>query len=444
MSALVIAEADLSESYLAALLDAIFDDDEFKTVLLAHLVKTVRKGDGYQVVFSNIVKFLTDCIREDKGQLGYDALDRRVEWLAYRKEMEDMSDVYVRETKPNPDAVWWPNPARYPDQYLDGLLPYTRKLGVINKETAIGSAGSCFAWEISANLQTRGFNYIVTEPELVPGHLDGVYTSDAKLGDPPRSSANWGILFNTPSFRQIAESAFGERELPRLINRATEILPNGRRQTYYIDPYREGIYFENVEAYEANYPSHIEASRQALLRSEYFVVTLGLNECWEYLPDRSVISRNPRELNFRFLLRPRVLSVEENIDNIQRFFDIVRAHNPDFKLIVSVSPVPFLATWQGNDTHVVTANTHSKAVLRVAAEELARRNDGIFYFPSFEMVTVCTANPWAPDLRHVTPEAVERVMRLFDTIFVSGDIAQADTDPAEKNQPAAEVVAVAG
>ena len=130
------------------------------------------------------------------------------------------------------------------------------------------------------------------------------------------------------------------------------------------------------------------------MRSEYFVVTLGLNECWEYIPDRSVISRNPQACNFRPLLRPRVLSVEENIDNIQRLFDIVRAHNHDFKLIVSVSPVPFLATWQGNDTHVVTANTHSKAVLRVAAAELARRNDGIFYFPSFEMVTVCTANPW--------------------------------------------------
>ena len=177
------------------------------------------------------------------------------------------------------------------------------------------------------------------------------------------------------------------------------------------------------------------------MRSEYFVVTLGLNECWEYIPDGSVISRNPKELNFRFLLRPRVLSVEENIDNIQRFFDIVRAHNPDFKLIVSVSPVPFMATWQGSDKHVVTANTHSKAVLRVAAEELASRNEGIFYFPSFEMVTVCTANPWQTDLRHVTPEAVDRVMQLFDTIFVSDDVAQASTDPAQINQPPAQAVA---
>ncbi len=441
MSAIVIAENDFNETYMAALLDAIFGDDEFKTQLLAHLVQTVGSGDSYQVIFSIIVKFIADHIHQDQGQLGYDAPARQLEWLSYRKEMEEKSDIYVRESKANPQAVWWPNPERYPDQQLDGLLPYARKLGLINKETAIGSAGSCFAWEISANLQTRGFNYIVTEPEHLPGRSDGVHTCDVKLGDPPRSSANWGILFNTPSFRQIAEKAFGERELPRLLTRVTQKLPNGQCPTYYVDPYREGVIFDSVEAYEANYPCHIEASRQALVRSEYFVVTLGLNECWEYLPDQSVISRNPQELNIRFLLRPRVLSVEENFDNIQRFFDIVRAHNPTFKLIVSVSPVPFMATWQGSDKHVVTANTHSKAVLRVAAEELARRNDGIFYFPSFEMVTVCTANPWQPDLRHVTPKAVDRVMQLFDTIFVSGDVAQASTDPAQKDQPSTKAVA---
>ena len=441
MSAIVIAENDFNETYLVALLDAIFGDDEFKSQLLAHLAQTVGNGDRYNVVFSSIVDFVTNRVGQHQGQIGCDALDRRAEWLAYRQEMEEKSDVYFQGSKSNPQAVWWPNPERYPDQYLDGLLPYASKLGLINQETAIGSAGSCFAWEISANLQARGFNYIVTEPELVPGGRDGIHTADVTFGDPPRSSANWGILFNTPSFRQIAEKAFGERELPRLINRLTQKLPSGQIQSYYVDPYREGVYFENVEAYEANYPNHIEASRQALLRSEYFVVTIGLNECWEYIPDGSVISRNPKELNFRFLLRPRVLSVEENIDNIQRFFDIVRAHNPDFKLIVSVSPVPFMATWQGSDKHVVTANTHSKAVLRVAAEELASRNEGIFYFPSFEMVTVCTANPWQTDLRHVTPEAVDRVMQLFDTIFVSDDVAQASTDPAQINQPPAQAVA---
>ena len=394
MSAIVLAEYDFNETYLAALLDAIFGDDEFKKQLLAHLTQTVGNSDGFKAVFSGIDDFVMDCIRQDQGQLGYDAFDLRVEWLAYSKELKDSLDVYAWGPKPNPTAVWWPNPERYPDQYLEGLLPYARQLGVISKETAIGSAGSCFAAKISANLQARGFNYIVTEPENLPGRSDGVFTAEAKLGDPPRSSANWGILFNTPSFRQIAEHAFGEREPQKLLIPVTKRQPSGEIIGSYVDPYREGIYFESVEAYEANYPVHIEASRQAFLRSEYFVVTLGLNECWEYLPDRSVIARNPRELNIRPLLRPRVLSVDENIDNIQRLFDVVRAHNPNFKLIVSVSPVPFLATWQGNDQHVVTANTHSKAVLRVAAEELARRNDGIFYFPSYEMVTVCTANPW--------------------------------------------------
>ena len=444
MSAIVFAENDFSETYLAVLLDAIFGDDTFKAQLLEDLAQTVgpcdSNSDSFKAVFSEIDNFVLDRIRQDQGQFRYDAFDMRIEWLSYRGGMAATAGAYGVTNKENPYAVWWPNPESYPDQYLDGLLPYARRLGVIDKETAIGSAGSCFAWEIAASLQARGFNCIVTELEVVPG--EGMTTAESKLGDPLRSSANWGLLFNTPSFRQIAEKAFGERDLPRIVVPFSTNLPNGESRTLYSDPFREGVNFYSVDAYEANYPKHVEATRQAFLRSEYFVVTLGLNECWEYMPDGSVISRNPQQANLRSLLRPRVLSVDENIDNIQRLFDIVRVHNPDFKLIISVSPVPFLATWQGSDTHVVTANTHSKAVLRVAAEELARRNDGIFYFPSFEMVTVCTANPWERDLRHVTREAVGRVMDLFDTIFVSDDAAKESMDPVQNDQPSIQSVAV--
>jgi hypothetical protein len=116
--------------------------------------------------------------------------------------------------------------------------------------------------------------------------------------------------------------------------------------------------------------------------------------------------------------------VEENLNELQRMLDILRHHNPEVELIVSVSPVPLHATFRGHEQHVIAANAHSKATLRVVAEEFCARNPGVHYFPSYEVVTQCAANPWEPDQRHVRREAVEQVMALFERMFVvtgSGD-----------------------
>ena len=67
---------------------------------------------------------------------------------------------------------------------------------------------------------------------------------------------------------------------------------------------------------------------------------------------------------------------------------------------------------------MIEANTQSKAVLRVAADELVRTNENVFYFPSYELVTTCIENPWAEDQRHVSRETVGKVMSMFNAMFV--------------------------
>jgi hypothetical protein len=332
----------------------------------------------------------------------------------YLATMRATTDAYNAKTKPNPGAVFWPNPQR--GTSLFETLPTVSKLGLVSKTTPVGSAGSCFAFEIAYSLQRRGFNYVVTEKGHQPEA--GVFLDSHKPDDVhERFTAGYGILFNTPSFRQLAEKAFHERELPRLLTRRRA--DDGRWM--YADPYRENVYFSSVEAYAEDYEKHRTAVREGFLKSEVFIITLGLNECWEYMPDGSVISRNPSSSKaLNALLRHKVLTVEENVANVQRFIDVIRAHNPKFKLIVSVSPIPFLATGLARTTHVVTANGHSKAVLRVAAEELVKRNKDVHYLPSFELVTSCIKDAWEDDQRHVKRSSVDRVMTLFDAMFVAG------------------------
>ena len=80
--------------------------------------------------------------------------------------------------------------------------------------------------------------------------------------------------------------------------------------------------------------------------------------------------------------------------------------------------MPFLATGLANEKHVVVANAHSKAVLRVVADEFVAANENVHYFPSYEMIMHCLENPWEADQRHIRRDAVTRIMSLFEKMFV--------------------------
>lgn len=320
----------------------------------------------------------------------------------HRKQTVTSMQAYATDNKPNTNAVFWPDPtsATHPRSLFDEL-PYVKSHSFIDKSTAIGSAGSCFAMEIAYRLQAAGFNYIVTEPHIMRDHGYSI------------SCARWGIIFNTPSFRQLVEKAFGHRTTPRIL---WSWPSNGK--LIFRDPFREEVLFESPEEYEKTYLSHLIAAREAFLRSKVFIMTLGMNEVWRLKSDGSVLSRSPWQVS-PDLIEKKILTVDDNLRELQCMLDMLRSYNPDIKLILSVSPVPLHATFRGEDTHVVAANCHSKSVLRVTAEAFAVCNPGVYYFPSYEVVMHCTRNPWDADQRHVSSHAVDNVMELFDRMFVT-------------------------
>jgi hypothetical protein len=316
--------------------------------------------------------------------------------------------AYATGGRINPDTVFWPDPtnAREP-RSLYTELPFARREPLIDRSTRIVSAGSCFAIELAHALQRDGYSYTVKESNK--GETGSYEFLDG--GELPSSSAAWGIIFNTPSFRQLVEKAFGVRALPKIL--WTQEIEGKLR---YLDPFRENIAFHSPEAFEVNYFEHIAAAREAFLEMDVFVITLGLNEVWYFKADGAVFSRSPWR-TAPSLVGHKVLSVQDNVADLVRMTEILRAHNPRVQIICTLSPVPLHATFRGDDQHIVTANAHSKAVLRVAAEEYVNRCPGVFYFPAYEVVTTSTEYPWAEDQRHVSPEAVRNVMALFHRSF---------------------------
>ncbi len=405
----------LDDKALAYLLKSVFKDPAFGNFLFQKMVAAPNRVRTYAEFIAVISGFFEQTLPAAQGRDKENLIEFAKEFQCFQEETDAARIAYTSAGKANPEGVFWPNPTRENGKSLTDVTPIAGRIPLVDKSTPIGSAGSCFAYEIARNLQRRGFNYVVTEQEH--DGSNGVIVDAYDKDNPyPRFSATWGLIFNTPSLRQMAERAFGQAEGSQVL--VEERFANG--DVIFTDPYREGVAFGSPEAYAMDFPNHIHAVRRAFTETELFIVTLGLNECWALTADGSVMSNNPRRGWMYALARPRTLTVEENIKEVERFLTLVRQHNPGFKLILSLSPIPLMATHR-SDQHVVTANAHSKAVLRVAADELVARNEHVYYFPSYEYVMHCATDAWQPDERHVTDETVANIMRMFDEMFLKND-----------------------
>jgi hypothetical protein len=390
-----------SSEGLGWLLKCIFREPD----LLKHVTEQVGSEVVKSRTFEEANRLLYDYYQQRSQNDKASVLDSQAlrALTMHRKETALNRNAYTGRELNSPCSGFWPNPVDQRNgRSLFEELPYRQSHKIITKETPLVSAGSCFALEIAHELQREEFNYLVTER-----NSKGFLTQDTSV--PSDASAGWGIIFNTPSFRQLVERAFGLRQLPRIL---------WQLQDYYMDPFREEMRFTSVDEYLANYDSHAEAARAALTGAGVLIITLGLNEIWSFKMDGSVFARSPWRIAPSFV-EHRTLTVDENVRDLESMLKILRKHNPNLQLIVSLSPVPLHATFLYDRYHVVEANTHSKAVLRVAAQEFVERHKGVYYFPSFELATYGFENPWAPDHRHVKRDVVTRVMEMFREMYVA-------------------------
>jgi GSCFA family len=146
------------------------------------------------------------------------------------------------------------------------------------------------------------------------------------------------------------------------------------------------------------------------------IITLGLVEVWRdrethvytnCTPIRSVLKPDPNRYEFH------LTSFAENWDSLESIHALLtRYGHPDLRILITVSPVPLMATFSKMD--VVVANTYGKSLLRTAAQEWAAAHPNVDYFPSYEIVQNSNREAtWETDLRHVTGAAVQHIMDLF-------------------------------
>ncbi len=274
----------------------------------------------------------------------------------------------------------------------------------ITPETAIASAGSCFAQHIGRYLKNRGFNYIDAEP--APFSLSDDTLSEFGYG---LFSARYGNIYTSRQLSELVRDAF----LNKVHDEVWE--EDGR----FFDPFRPTIEpngFASREEVIAMRYDHLKAIRQLLRKTEVFIFTLGLTESWyntetgytyQICPGTTAGRFDPDRHAFRNL------DTSSVVGDLKRFIKRCRSRNRDVKILLTVSPVPLVATATGD--HVVAATGHSKAVLRAAAGQLRDAYNFVDYFPSYEIISshLSSGAGYAEDLRDVRDDAVAEVMDVF-------------------------------
>jgi hypothetical protein len=135
-----------------------------------------------------------------------------------------------------------------------------------------------------------------------------------------------------------------------------------------------------------------EAYAESLARAGAFVFTIGLAEVWQDRETGGVFWRGvPADVFNADRHVFRLTTVDENTRNLREIVALVRQVNTHAPIVLTLSPVPLLATHR----HIscLTADCVSKSVLRVALDQaMADGTAGLYYWPSFEIVKWVGAN----------------------------------------------------
>ena len=254
----------------------------------------------------------------------------------------------------------------------------------ITPETNIVAFGSCFAEHISKWLARRDFNIL--------NKKDGVFgeTYIARFGEG---------MANSYAVLQQFEWALEDK------------------------PFTEELWHDKDAILQHCNEEVRLQTKAALLACNFFIITLGLSEVWADKISGNVFWRaipeddyDPDRHEFR------VSTHAENLENLRQIHRLIRKHNPDAKIMFTLSPVPLVATFR--PVSCITANSASKAILRAALDEFLREaqptDANLHYWPSYEIVLDVFNNRWLEDRRHVKTRILDYVMTAFEHVWCTG------------------------
>ena len=237
----------------------------------------------------------------------------------------------------------------------------------IDHSAKIFALGSCFAESISERLARAKFS-VTTNP--------------------------FGVLFNPLSIASAIERLSDTRTF------AVCDIREGREGFFSFDAHSLLDGKTHTEIF-ANLNQAVAQGSKALHDAEWVILTFGT--AWVYEHNGKVVANCHKQPASEF--ERRRLSVAEIVERYKTLFEGVLR---DKRVILTVSPVRHLGDG-------LQENSLSKAILRLAVEELVAKYENAHYFPSYEILIddLRDYRYYAEDLAHPSKMAVEYVWEHF-------------------------------
>ena len=204
-------------------------------------------------------------------------------------------------------------------------------------------------------------------------------------------SARYDRVYNTFS-RQEFERAFDTFEPIDTCWRFHEL---GRERL--VDPYRYMLAWDSEEEM-VRLIDHQNAVREEATVAKVVIITVGQAEIWYDKRDGTVFPVVPPTKFDPEIHGFRMSTYQENLENLQRTYALLKANNPEAHVVVTVSPVPLRATFRSMNS--VVSNSASKSMLRAVVDEFVGPT-AMCRTPAYEVVLCATDAPFKEDARHV-------------------------------------------
>lgn len=209
----------------------------------------------------------------------------------------------------------------------------------------------------------------------------------------------FGPLYNPESVaRAVAILADKSRIEPDLLFRH-----EGRYHSFFFHSRYSG---RDREATARLMSDQIRRGHEALCRAGLLVVTLGTTRVFRCIDSNFVVANCHKLPAGEF--DEDNLSLEQCIVSIESIVDVARCVNQSLKFIFTVSPLRYM----GRGAH---ANAVSKATLMLAIDDVMARYEGVYYFPSYEIMMddLRDYRFYAEDMKHPTAQAVKYIYERF-------------------------------
>ena len=266
-----------------------------------------------------------------------------------------------------PERFWRSSVASQDWASLGGLY---RKKFDIGKDDKVATAGSCFAQHIATAMRANGYQVPNSEPTPT-----GLSAETARKYGYGIYSARYGNIYVVRHLLQLLKDAFDD-------NAEVEVWEKDGRFFDAMRPTLEPRGHATPDEVVAHRRYHLSRVRRLVRTMNVFVFTFGLTEGWMNRQSGRVYPTCPGTAAGTFdpdLHIFKNFTFQEILADFIACRDFIKRTNKSVRFLVTVSPVPLVAT--AGDDHVLVATTYSKSVLRAVAGQLAEQFDDLAYFP---------------------------------------------------------------